>query len=139
MIHDPPKFSLTVELNKSPPSILVCLIHNGPTLVTAKYYTNFNNYINKVELPDDLVGDFSDLIGSNGKCRFFNGTSSSSSKLRGNAGGFYVLGFGQDENASGISSIVGDSDRGAFVFIGDTNNEMDWTQPIFLRETNLVI
>ncbi|CAB4398905.1 unnamed protein product [Rhizophagus irregularis] len=93
MIHDPPKFSLTVELNKSPPSILVCSIHNGPTLVTAKYYTNFNNYINKAELPDDLVGDFSDLIGDNGKCRFFNGTSSSSSKLRGNAGGFYVLGL----------------------------------------------
>ncbi|PKC58179.1 hypothetical protein RhiirA1_541220 [Rhizophagus irregularis] len=142
MLHDPPKFSLTIELNKSPPSILVCSIHNGPTLVTAKYYTNFNNYhINKAELSDDLVGDFSDLIGSNGKCRFFNGTSSSSSKLRGNAGGFYVLGFGQDENASGISpgsSIVGDSDRGAFVFIGDTNNEMDWTQPIFLRETNLL-
>ncbi|CAB5379264.1 unnamed protein product [Rhizophagus irregularis] len=105
MIHDPPKFSLAVELNKSPPSILVCSIHNGPTLVTAKYYTNFNNYINKAELPDDLVGDFNDLIGNNG--------------------------FGQDENASGISSIVGDSDRGAFVFIGDTNNEMDWTQPMF--------
>ncbi|GBC08697.1 hypothetical protein RclHR1_08310005 [Rhizophagus clarus] len=116
-------------MNKSPPSILSCSIHNGPTFTTAKYYTNFNNYINEIEEPDDLSDDFREFTGSNGKCSFFNGTLSSSSKLRDNVGGFYVLGFSQPV-VGGIDDIVSKNTSGAFVFIGDTNNEMDWTLPM---------
>ncbi|GBC08698.1 hypothetical protein RclHR1_08310006 [Rhizophagus clarus] len=96
----------------------------------ANYYTSFNSYINQIEEPDNIYNDFKELTGSNGNCSFFNGTSSSSPKMRDNVGGFYVLGFVTLPNDIGLDTIVSKSTSGAFVFIGDTNNEMDWTLPM---------
>jgi hypothetical protein len=120
MIHDPPDVNPpTFESNTISPSILFCPSTNAElTFISADYYDSFNGF-NDLDLIrnrngiSNLNDGFRILTGNNGNCHFFDGNLSS--KPKDAVGGYYHIQF--QSNSS--SNIV--------IFIGDTNNKIDWT------------
>ncbi|PKC10126.1 hypothetical protein RhiirA5_374900 [Rhizophagus irregularis] len=119
MKNDPPKFLVTVERSKELPSILICQ-SDDITFNTVRYYNSFNSFVNYPKQNFDLSGDFKLFQReSDGNCTFFNSTMTMD-----NPGGFYLLGFSKVllelfNGMSGSASIIS-------IYIGDTNNEMNW-------------
>ncbi|CAB5181181.1 unnamed protein product [Rhizophagus irregularis] len=126
MKNDPPKLLVTIERSKEPPSMLVCK-SDDMTFITVRYYDSFNSFVNNPKQNLDLSGDFKLFQReSDSSCTFFNSTSSL--MTIDNSGGFYLLGFTKIlkkvlNGMSGNASIIS-------IYIGDTNNEMDWNLPM---------
>jgi hypothetical protein len=126
MKNDPPKLLVTVERSIESPSILICKSDNI-VFNTARYYDSFNSFVDDPKQNFDLSGDFKLFQReSDGNCTFFDSTSSL--MTMDNTGGFYLLGFTKImkkilNGMSGSASIIS-------IYIGDTNNEMNWNLPM---------
>uniref|UniRef100_U9THR0 Uncharacterized protein n=1 Tax=Rhizophagus irregularis (strain DAOM 181602 / DAOM 197198 / MUCL 43194) TaxID=747089 RepID=U9THR0_RHIID len=124
MIFYPPKLSMTLEENKSFPSMLFCLNTQNPDakleIVIAKYYVSFDTYVRKnnsapfINLIKSRV--FTTISGEHGDCEFFNGT-------------LFPSFLKQEVNAAGVFVLVFKSSDVIF-FMGDTNNDIDWSRSI---------
>ncbi|GBC07454.1 hypothetical protein RclHR1_07480014 [Rhizophagus clarus] len=120
MIHDPPKLlPATFEPNTLSPSMLFCpSTETELQFISAYYYDNFDGF-DALELFRNnnnvytLNNGFKIIKGNNGQCHFFDGTLSM--KPKDATGGYYNIQF--QSNSS--SNIV--------IFIGDTDDKMDWT------------
>ncbi|CAB4389299.1 unnamed protein product [Rhizophagus irregularis] len=124
MIFYPPKLSMTLEENKSFPSMLFCRNTQNPDakleIVIAKYYASFDTYVRKnnsapfINLIKSRV--FTTISGEHGDCEFFNGT-------------LFPSFLKQEVNAAGVFVLVFKSSDVIF-FMGDTNNDIDWSRSI---------
>lgn len=122
MIYYPPKLSMTLEENKSFPSMLFCLNTQNPganlEIVTAKYYASYDTYVRKNTTAPliDLIKSrvFTTISGENGDCKFFNGT-------------LFPSFLKQEVNAAGVFVLVFKSSDVIF-FMGNTNNDIDWSR-----------
>lgn len=120
MIYDPSKISVTVEKNKSSPSMLFCPMDLDAvfTVASAVYVTSLNG-LNRNQLIDDVLEsntklpELKNITTPNGNCRFLNGTSSP--QLNFDDGGIYALSLGINSSYHTVA-----------LFIGDTSNEMNW-------------
>ncbi|RGB40032.1 hypothetical protein C1646_739834 [Rhizophagus diaphanus] len=124
MIFYPPKLSMTLEENRSFPSMLFCLNNQNTDakleIVIAEYYASFDTYVRKndstpfINLMKSRI--FTTISGEHGDCEFFNGT-------------LFPSLLKQKVNATGVFVLVFKSSDVIF-FMGDTNNDIDWSRSI---------
>ncbi|PKY22732.1 hypothetical protein RhiirB3_436755 [Rhizophagus irregularis] len=100
MFHYPPKLSISLDENDSPPSMLFCPNYKNSSfkIESAYYYESIYNYNKKnplVNLIDSKV--FQNIPRNNNNCGFFNGTLFPSFLEKNFAGGVYVLIFNSSE------------------------------------------
>ncbi|CAB4495373.1 unnamed protein product [Rhizophagus irregularis] len=112
MFHYPPKLSISLDENDSPPSMLFCPNYKNSSfkIESAYYYESIYNYNKKnplVNLIDSKV--FQNIPRNNNNCGFFNGTLFPSFLEKNFAGGVYVLIFNSSE---------------VVIYMGDNN--VDW-------------
>ncbi|RIA96118.1 hypothetical protein C1645_815801 [Glomus cerebriforme] len=124
MINDDPLISSKLEDNTLSPSFLFCpsSADNELSFRTALYSITLDDN----ERPINLTIPLNEINGENGKCLLFDGRNSL--KPKDAIGGFYSFEFSQltSQNVSPAEFLV---------FIGDTNNEMNWRGAVQNPET----
>ncbi|RIA96115.1 hypothetical protein C1645_872267 [Glomus cerebriforme] len=118
MINDDPLISSNLEDNTLSPSFLFCSLSNNELFSSTALYSTTPADLSKE--PINLTDSLNEINGENGKCLLFDGRNSL--KPKDAIGGIYDFEFSQLTSQNMSSGLL--------VFVGDTNNEMNWTTTI---------